>query len=202
MDLVESLTQEIAAVAARLVVQDGLDYGSAKQRACKLTGAPRRTPLPDNDAIEEQVREYLALFCADTQPVELAALRRLALHWMDRLQPFRPHVAGAVWNGTATRLSDIWLQLFCDDPKSAEIALIDADVRYRVNAVPGFTGEVVDALSFSWPSPELNEAVGIHLLIYNHLALRGALKARPGSDKPRGNRDDLAARLSADQASQ
>ena len=38
---------------------------------------------------------------------------------------FRPYLGGAVWNGTATRLSDIYLQLFCDDPKSAEIALID-----------------------------------------------------------------------------
>ena len=198
---VESLTHEIAAVAARLVVEDGLDYGSAKQRASKLTGAPKRTPLPDNDTVEAQVREYLALFCADTQPAELAALRRLALQWMDRLQPFRPHVSGAVWNGTATRLSDVWLQLFCDDPKSAEIALIDQDIRYDVNAAAGFNGQVVDALSFGSYSPELNETIGIHLMIYDHIDIRGALKARPGADKPRGSRDDLAARMAAEAAS-
>lgn len=197
MDPVDSLTQEIAAVAARLVVEDGLDYGTAKQRACKLTGAPRRTLLPDNDAVQAQVREYLALFCADTQPAELAALRALALQWMDRLQPFRPHVSGAVWNGTATRLSDIWLQLFCDDPKSAEIALIDQGVRYDVNAVTGLHGDPVDVLSFSCPCPGLDEHVGVHLMIHDRMAIRGALKPRTGTDKPRGSRDDLAARMTA-----
>ncbi|MCK9516592.1 MAG: hypothetical protein WCZ18_02785 [Ottowia sp.] len=193
----DSLTQEIAAVAARLVVEDGLDYGTAKQRACKITGAPQRTQLPDNDTVQEQVREYLDLFCADTQPAELAALRQLALHWMERLQAFRPHVSGAVWNGTATRLSDIWLQLFCDDPKSAEIALIDEGVRYSVNATAGFNGEVVDVLSFSWPCPELEEHIGVHLMIYDRIAIRGALKPRAGGDKPRGNRQDLADRMTS-----
>jgi hypothetical protein len=60
--------------------------------------------------LEEAVREYIELFCGDTQPQELQALRELALVWMDRLQEFRPHLAGAVWRGTATRLSDIYLQ--------------------------------------------------------------------------------------------
>ena len=89
------------------------------------------------------------LFCADTQPAELAALRRLALTWMERLPQFRPHLAGAVWHGTATRLSDIYLQLFCDDPKSAEIALIDHGVDYEARTVTGFQGEPVEALSLS-----------------------------------------------------
>lgn len=191
----DSLTQEIAAVAARLVVEEGLDYGTAKERACRISGASRRTPLPDNDTVQEQVREYLALFCAETQPAELAALRRLALQWMDRLHAFRPHVSGAVWNGTATRLSDIWLQLFCDDSKSAEIALIDAGVRYDVDAVAGWNGEVVDVLSISCPCPELDEHVGVHLMIYDRIAIRGALKPRTGGDKPRGNRTELAARM-------
>ena len=74
------------------------------------------------------MREYIALFCADTQPAELAALRELALVWMQRMADFRPFLGGAVWRGTATRLSDIYIQLFCDDPKSAEIALIELQV--------------------------------------------------------------------------
>ena len=117
----DDLTHEIAAAAARLVVEEGLEYGPAKRRALKVLGLPARTALPDNDGVEAAVRDYIALFCADTQPDELAALRRLALAWMERLADFRPHLGGAVWHGTATRLSDIYLQLFCDDPKSAEI---------------------------------------------------------------------------------
>ncbi len=54
-------------------------------------------------------------FCADTQPAELQALRELAALWMERLAEFRPHLSGAVWRGTATRLNDIHLQLYCDD---------------------------------------------------------------------------------------
>ncbi|MDF3823057.1 hypothetical protein P3G55_24405, partial [Leptospira sp. 96542] len=109
---------EIAAAAARMVVEEGLEYGPAKQRAVKALGLPQRTPLPDNDALEDAVREYIAVFCADTQPQELLALRRLALTWMERLANFQPHLTGAVWRGTATRWSDVHLDLFCEDGKA------------------------------------------------------------------------------------
>ena len=114
-----SLSAEIASTAARLAVEEGLEWGPAKRRALRVLGLPARTPLPDNTLVEAAVREHIALFCADTQPRELRALRQLALVWMERLAQFRPHLGGAVWHGTATRLSDIYLQLFCDDPKSA-----------------------------------------------------------------------------------
>ena len=174
--VMESIQTEIAATAARMVVEEGLEYGPAKRRAVKQLGLRSRAALPDNEAVEDAVREYIALFCADTQPGELDALRRHALTWMERLAEFRPHLAGAVWNGTATRLSDIYLQLFCDDPKSAEIALIDRGVDYQARTVTGFQGEPVDALSLSSTCPGLDETVGVHLLIHDHDDVRGALK--------------------------
>ncbi|MFV0680780.1 hypothetical protein [Ottowia sp.] len=191
----ETLVHEIAAVAARMVVDDGLDYGAAKRRAAKQVGAPPRAALPGNDVLETAVREYIALFHADTQPGELAALRQLALTWMERLAEFRPHVAGAVWNGTATRLSDIYLQLFCDDPKSAEIALIDRQVAYNVQTVTGFNGASVDALTLSSGCPELGEQVGVHLLIHDYDELRGALKPSGDGAAPRGDRPALLRRM-------
>lgn len=172
----DDLPTEIAATAARMVVEEGLDYGAAKRRAIRQMGLPPRTALPDNDTVEEAVREYIALFCADTQKAELRVLRRTALVWMQRLAEFRPHLAGAVWRGTATRLSPIHLQLFCDDPKSAEIALIDQGVRYEVGSVPGFQGETVDALSIAVPVREWGESATVLLMIYDHDDLRGALK--------------------------
>jgi hypothetical protein len=183
----DSTRSEIAATAARMVVEEGLEYGPAKRRAVRQLGLPGRTPLPENDVIEEAVREYIDLFCADTQPAELAALRRLALTWMERLEAFRPHLAGAVWHGTATRLSDIYLQLFCDDPKSAEIALIDKGVDYEARTVTGFQGGPVEALSMSSHSRELGEPVGVHLLIHDHDDLRGALKPDARGRVPRGD---------------
>ena len=194
-------SQEIAAAAARLVVEEGLDYGAAKRRAVKELGAPARAALPDNDAVQEQVRAYLALFRADTQPAELLALRELALAWMQRLAEFRPHLTGAVWNGTATRLSDVYLQLFCDDPKSAEIALINQGVAFEARQVRGFRGEMVDALSFSVFCSGLGEHVGVHLMIHDHDDVRGALKPAADGRPARGNEQALRARMLEDAAS-
>ena len=183
----EALKEELAAVAARLVVEEGLEYGAAKRRAIKQMGLPARTALPDNTQLDTAVEEYIAIFCADTQPSELHALRLLALEWMERLDRFRPHIGGAVWHGTATRRSDIYLQLFCDDSKSAEIGLIDMQVRYESRSVPGFHGETVDALSVQAYSEALGEYVGLHLLVYDFDDLRGALRADARGRRPRGD---------------
>ena len=191
----DTLQSEIAATAARLVVEEGLEYGPAKRRAVKQMGLPQRTALPDNDMVEDAVREYISLFCADTQPAELAALRRLAVTWMERMEEFRPYLGGAVWHGTATRLSDIHVQLFCDDSKSAEIKLIDHNVDYTPRTVTGFHGESVEALSLSSMSPELGESIGVHLLVYDHDDLRGALKPDAKGRTPRGDLDAVRALL-------
>jgi hypothetical protein len=183
----ESVKSEIAATAARMVVEEGLEYGPAKKRAVRQLGLPARSPLPDNDLVEASVREYIELFCADTQPGELRALRRLAVVWMERMAQFRPYLGGAVWHGTATRLSDIYIQLFCDDPKSAEIALIDHNVDYEARTVNGLHGEPVDALSLSSMSEDLGEAIGVHLLIYDHDDMRGAMRADAQGRSPRGD---------------
>jgi len=169
------IKQKIAATAARLVVEEGLEFGPAKSRALRELGLPARQALPDNDLLEQEVFDYLQLFCADTQPQELLALRQLALTWMRRLEEFRPHLSGAVWRGTATRLSDIYIQLFCDDSKQAELALLDKGVRFDISAVSGFRGETVDALSIHSHCPELNEDIGVHLMVYDYDDLRGAL---------------------------
>ena len=182
-------TVEIAAAAARLVVEDGMEYGPAKRRAARALGATA-ADLPDNDLLEDEIRAYLALFCADTQPAELAALRAVALEWMQRLAAFRPHLAGAVWRGTATRHSDVHLELYCDDSKSAELALIDQRIDYEVSSAPGPRGRTVDQLTVHVPSDALGQVVQVHLVILDYDDLRGALRADGRGRAPRG---DLAA---------
>jgi hypothetical protein len=177
---------EIAATAARMVVEEGLEFGAAKRRAVKQLGFASRSALPDNDEVEDAVREYIELFAADSQPMELLALRRLALVWMERLAEFRPYLGGAVWHGTATRRSDIYLQLFCDDAKSTEIALIDRQVPYQPRTVVGFNGASVEALSLHCWCDELQEDIGVHLLVYDHDDVRGALKPDVRGRSPRG----------------
>jgi hypothetical protein len=185
------LSEEIAVAAARLVVEEGMEYGAAKRRAAKLLGvAPRSAELPDNDRLEDEVRAYLELFCAETQPEELAALRDLAVVWMERLAPFRPHLTGAVWRGTATRLNDVHLELYCDDSKSAELGLIDHRIAYQVSAGEGPRGRAVDVLSVEDFSPALDGPVSVHLTVLDYDDLRGALRADP---RGRPHRGDLAA---------
>ena len=183
----DSLKSEISSMAARLVVEEGLEYGPAKRQAVKQLGLPSRTPLPGNDEIEDAVVDYISVFCQDTQPGELAALRELALVWMERMAEFSPHLGGSVWHGTATRLSDIYIQLFCDDCKSAEISLIDHRVKYVPRSVTGFHGESVDALSVHSFCPGLQEEVGVHLLVYDRDDVRGALRLDAKGRKPRGD---------------
>lgn len=185
-----SLSAELAAIAARLVVEEGMEYGPAKRKAMKLLGSQRSAhgaTLPDNDAVEDEVRAYIALFCADTQPAELAELRRVALVWMERLAEFRPHLTGAVWRGTATRLSDVHLQLYCDDPKSAEIELLNHGVRYEVASAPGPRGRDVDVLVVSTPSRVLGERVLVRMSVLDHDDLRGALKPDARGRTERGD---------------
>ena len=187
-----SLTDEIAAVAARLVVEDGMEYGPAKRRAAKTLGksSVRESELPGNDQVESEVRDYLALFCADTQPGELRALREIAALWMERLAEFRPHLTGAVWRGTATRNNDVHLELYCDDSKAAELALLDRRIDYDVGSRSGPRGALIDVLSIAHTSAELGERITVHLSVLDHDDLRGALK--PGADG-QSQRGDVAA---------
>ena len=89
--------------------------------------------------------------------------------------------------GTATRASDIYIQLFCDDCKSAEIALINHHVDYDPSTVTGFHGEDVEALSLGVMSRELGAIIGLHLLVYDLDDLRGALKPDARGRSPRGD---------------
>ncbi|MFN3494224.1 MAG: hypothetical protein ACK40L_06930 [Hydrogenophaga sp.] len=188
---------EIAAVAARMVVEDGLDFSAAKRRAAKQMGLGPRSALPDNSLMEAAVRDYIAVFCADTQPVELQALRELALLWMDRLSRFRPHLAGAVWHGWATRHNDIHLHLYCDDAKEAEWALLDHRVDYQPGAVTGRDREVVQVLTVRARCDALSQWVLIHLMVHDLDALRGALLPDAEGRKPKGDVAAVQAIISA-----
>lgn len=185
-------TREIAAEAARLVVETGLEYASAKSKAARALGraAGGRAEMPSNELVEDEVRAYLELYCADTQPQELAALRALAERWMERLAPLRPHLSGAVWRGTATRLSSVRLELYCDDPKAAELHLLDLGVPFDVDTLDPGGPRPRDVLTIMSPCRELGERVSLHLLLHDYDELRGALKP---DARGRTWRGDLAA---------
>jgi hypothetical protein len=193
------MQEELAASAARLVVEEGMEYAAAKRKAARDFGS--RVELPSNEQLEAAVREHIELFCADTQPAELRALREVALLWMQRLAEFRPHLSGAVWRGTATRLSSVHLDLYCDDPKAAEIAMINAGEDYDSGALdlPG-RREPLNVLTVATMSAALGETVTVHLLLHDLDDQRGALKPDANGRSWRGDLKALQERLRQDAA--
>nr|MBF0684898.1 hypothetical protein [Pseudomonas sp.] len=181
-----NLRDEIAHAAARMIAEDGLDYSTAKRKAVRQllgqSSPPRGDLMPDNSLVEEAVREYQALYMADTQPARLQHLREHALELMLWLEPFQPYLTGAVWNGTAGEHSEIVLQCFADSAKDLAIFLLNANVQYDVDERPDFRGRgTVEAFYFMWRK----EAVV--LAIYDQNALRGALRSAAGGRAERGD---------------
>ncbi|GGC08290.1 hypothetical protein GCM10007205_16650 [Oxalicibacterium flavum] len=193
----EQLRAEIAAAAARLIAEDGVDYGTAKRKAAKQilgNNKVRGDVLPDNAAVEDEVRAYNALFFADTQPARLRHLRELAIRLMRELEPFQPFLTGAVLNGTAGEHSDIHLQLFADSPKDVEIYLLNKGIDFEVSESPHFGGHGdVETLSFLWH----NE--GVHLALYDTDDLRGGRKT--GNRSERASTATVEALLAPDNSS-
>ncbi|MEM5405247.1 MULTISPECIES: UDP-N-acetylmuramate--alanine ligase [Paraburkholderia] len=193
----QRVREEIAIAAARMIAEDGLDYATAKRKAARQVVGETRiegTWLPDNDQIEEEIREYQALFQSDSQPVVLRRLREIALEWMQRLEAFNPFLTGAVLNGTAGEHSDIHLQIFCDNAKDVAIWLLNANVQYDVSETRHFAARgFVETLSFMWRPSRAGEPVGIHVALYNTDDLRGAVRADARGRLPRANAQALQA---------
>ena len=185
-----TLSAEIAVAAARLIVEEGMEYGPAKRRAARDFRAVRSVELPSNDVVEDEVRAYLELFHADSQPIELGALRAIAATWMDRLAEFRPFLTGAVWRGTATRLSTIHIDLYCDDSKAAELGFIDRRIEYDVSGIDGPRGRLLDVLNVIVPSAALGGMAHLAFTVLDYDDLRGAQR---GDARGRSQRGDLAA---------
>lgn len=168
----------IAAAAARMIAQDGADYGSAKRKAARQVlgeaqARDRSDTLPDNEQIEEEVRLYHALYNADTHPAHIFRLRTLALQVMEMLEQYQPFLTGSVLSGTAGTHDDIHLQLFADSAKEVQIYLLNKNLHIEISQSPHFRGprfEDVETVSFMWK----NE--GVHVELYEQDDLRGAKK--------------------------
>lgn len=181
-----TLRAEIAAAAARMIAQDGADYGTAKRKAAKqILGEVklRGEWLPDNAQIEDELRRYNALFYADSQPARLLHLRKMALALLDDLAQFNPFLTGAVLNGTAGEHSDIHLQLFPESPKDVEIFMVNKQIAFEVSETLPSRGrnQPVEVLSFMWQDE------GVHLALYELDDLRRLARSKSGGGNERAD---------------
>ena len=180
----DDLKTAVAASAARWIAEEGCDYATAKRRAVREVlgeAAGALGAMPDNALVESELRRYLRLFAADSQPAQLATLRRLALRWMRRLHEFNPHLVGAVLNGTATGHSGIHLNLYTDSAKDVEIFLLNQSQSFDVRDAGPNAETTQEVLEFLIRAPQdsgLDGAVGVTLSVMDPVALRVAPAGR------------------------
>lgn len=126
-----NLRRHLAYIAARMMAEDGIaDYATAKMKAARQAGLADANLLPDNQEIEEALREYQGLYQKDDQPAQLRRLREVAVKVMREFDDFRPALVGSVLSGTAGQYSDVNLQLFTDDAKALTMFLLNRRFRF------------------------------------------------------------------------
>ncbi len=159
----QHMRARIAAVAARIMAEDGVDdFGQAKRKAARQLGAEDTQALPKNDEVEFELRTYQALYQGEEQRSRIRDLRRHALEAMRLLERFRPYLSGPVLKGTAGRYSDIDLQLFTDDSKSVELFLLNQGIAYEVAQQRHYAGDrerAIGVLRFDWRGSPISAAV-------------------------------------------
>ena len=126
-----NLRRQLAYSAARMIAEDGADYATAKQKAARQAGLADANLLPDNQEIEEALREYQEIYQKDDQPAHLRHLREVAVRVMREFEGFRPALVGAVLSGTAGQFSDVNLHLYTDDPKALSMFLLNKRYRFE-----------------------------------------------------------------------
>lgn len=126
-----ALRSELVQAAARLIAEDGMEYGLAKRKAVRQLGLPESFPLPGNAEVEGAVRDYRAIYQEDEQVERVHALRCAAVEMMQLLGPFSPWLTGSVLDGTAGRNARIDILLFPDSAKEVEIFLLDRGIPFH-----------------------------------------------------------------------
>jgi hypothetical protein len=189
----------IAAVAARLMAEDGIDdFALAKRKAARQLGALDTQSLPRNDEIEAQLRAYRALYQAEDHPQVIGELRRIALDAMQALEQFSPYLTGPVLKGIAGPYAEIDLQLFPDSAKDVEIFLLDRNIAFSTQEGRRYSGDrsrAVGLISLFW------QGVPVRLAVFDPRDERLALKtSQAGRVIERAGIAEVGAILSADSA--
>jgi hypothetical protein len=138
----------IAAAAARLMAEDGIDdFALAKRKAARQLGAGNTQALPRNEEIEAELEAYRQLYQADEHPLRIAELRRLALEAMRALERITPYLTGPVLKGSAGPYAEIDLQLFPESPKEVDIVLLERNIPFTTREGRRYSGDRAHAVS-------------------------------------------------------
>jgi hypothetical protein len=143
-----SMRARIAAAAARIMAEDGIDdFALAKRKAARSLGAAETEALPANDEVEAELRAYRDLYQAEEHPQRIAELRELAFEAMQALESFHPYLTGPVLKGTAGPYAEIDLQLFPESSKEVEMFLLERNIQFDTQETRRYSGDRVHAVS-------------------------------------------------------
>lgn len=184
-------TAHIAAVAARLMSEDGIeDVELAKRKAAHQLNLPEWIGLPSSQAVYEALRTHQAIFHGDEQRARVAALRHEAIYWMTLLDHFHPYLTGSVLEGTAGRFAMIDILLYPDSDKEVELFLLNQGIEYEFVQPRNERTRAVLQVS-------RNDLV-TNLVIYPSHDERVVFKKHDGSARERARLDVLRARMAAE----
>jgi hypothetical protein len=184
---------EIAQRAAAYIADSAMSFSQARERAARDLGISGKTVMPDNHELEQALLEHLELFDEQGHLERINNLRSACLELMQSLAQFNPYVTGAAWKAVVSEHAHGHLQLFVDDPKMVQIALLNQGFDLEATTVPHFANraEQIESLAINfkgWP---------FQICLYSSDDLRGALKPNAHGIVERGHRDQLLAKIAA-----
>lgn len=195
-DQAPGLRDEIAATAARLIADAGLDYGAAKRKAVQQVFGSKQTPrgaMPDNDSVDAALLEHLTLF-DEEHAARVRQRREVALELMALLEPYNVQITGAVWKGIVTEQAAVHLQAFHDNNKEIAMVLLDKGVDFTSIMLPHLKGSgEVEAMTFWWREAPVIVAA------YDAREYRAAPRNPGPGGADRGSRSALILRMAAAQ---
>ena len=187
-----TVRREMAAVAAALVADSGLDYGAAKRRAARHLGLADASPkgaMPDNEEIDEALREHLDLFDAAGHEERRESIQLAAIELMEQLAQWSPLITGAAWKGLVTEHAVLHLQIADGHAKEVAIDLINRGLDFDAAETTGSGGrgriEVLVGHWRDWP---------VMIAMHPIHDLRGAARDDGPRGADRGHRDQLVER--------
>lgn len=127
------IKHEIASIAARLIVEEGLNYYEAKSKAQESVFnqygvKTNKKSLPNKLELEIAIRKHLMLFFKHEYKLRLTELREKAKNLMALLGNFMPLLIGSISTETVTKYSDIRICCFADTSKEIAIELLNRQV--------------------------------------------------------------------------
>lgn len=184
-------TAHIAAVAARLMAEDGLDdVELAKRKAAHQLNLPEWIGLPTSQAVYDALRTHQAIFHDVEQRERIVAMRTEALFWMDLLADFHPYLTGSVLEGTAGRFAMIDILLYPDSDKDVELFLLNRDIAYEfIQPRNDRTSAVLQVSRNDWVT---------NLVIYPSHDERVVFKKHDGTIRERARAEQVRSRMAAE----